>query len=167
MDAVLDRAEAAEANGDPLPLGLADPAEQQQEEEAVNTDTIYGDGVEEGEIDEAQPVPRPPTAEERHAALRRAGLSAAPASAPVQGEDHAASSSEKAEQRGQTAHAAAEGRQSRLGARADRGHADSGAGPQDQTLENLKMAYYWAGYYSGLYDGQRHSGGPVGGRDAV
>lgn len=26
---------------------------------------------------------------------------------------------------------------------------------QDQTLENVKMAYYWAGYYSGLYDGQR------------
>jgi hypothetical protein len=26
---------------------------------------------------------------------------------------------------------------------------------QDQTLENLKMAYYWAGYYSGLYDGQQ------------
>ena len=25
----------------------------------------------------------------------------------------------------------------------------------DQTLENLKMAYYWAGYYSGLYDAQR------------
>ncbi len=25
----------------------------------------------------------------------------------------------------------------------------------DQTLDNLKMAYYWAGYYSGLYDGQR------------
>lgn len=25
----------------------------------------------------------------------------------------------------------------------------------DQTLENLKMAYYWAGYYSGLYDSQR------------
>ncbi|KAK5094701.1 hypothetical protein LTR70_003909 [Exophiala xenobiotica] len=25
----------------------------------------------------------------------------------------------------------------------------------DQTLENIKMAYYWAGYYSGLYDGQR------------
>lgn len=25
----------------------------------------------------------------------------------------------------------------------------------DQTLENIKMAYYWAGYYSGLHDGQR------------
>lgn len=29
----------------------------------------------------------------------------------------------------------------------------------DQTLENIKMAYYWAGYYSGLYDGQRQAGG--------
>ncbi|KAK5054711.1 hypothetical protein LTR84_001603 [Exophiala bonariae] len=29
--------------------------------------------------------------------------------------------------------------------------------PQDQTLENLKMAYYWAGYYSGLYDGQQQT----------
>jgi hypothetical protein len=29
--------------------------------------------------------------------------------------------------------------------------------PQDQTLENLKMAYYWAGYYSGLYDGQQQA----------
>ncbi|EXJ58920.1 hypothetical protein A1O7_06350 [Cladophialophora yegresii CBS 114405] len=28
---------------------------------------------------------------------------------------------------------------------------------QDQTLENMKMAYYWAGYYSGLYDGQRQA----------
>ncbi|RVX73132.1 hypothetical protein B0A52_02259 [Exophiala mesophila] len=28
---------------------------------------------------------------------------------------------------------------------------------QDQTLENIKMAYYWAGYYSGLHDGQRQS----------
>lgn len=28
---------------------------------------------------------------------------------------------------------------------------------QDQTLENLKMAYYWAGYYSGLYDGQQQA----------
>jgi len=26
---------------------------------------------------------------------------------------------------------------------------------QDQVLENIKMAYYWAGYYSGLYEGQR------------
>ena len=25
----------------------------------------------------------------------------------------------------------------------------------DAVLENIKMAYYWAGYYSGLYDGQR------------
>lgn len=25
---------------------------------------------------------------------------------------------------------------------------------QSQTLESLKMAYYWAGYYSALYDGQ-------------
>lgn len=24
-----------------------------------------------------------------------------------------------------------------------------------QTLENIKMAYYWAGYYSGLYDGHQ------------
>ena len=29
----------------------------------------------------------------------------------------------------------------------------------DQTLENIKMAYYWAGYYSGLYDGQRQVAG--------
>ncbi|KIW13067.1 hypothetical protein PV08_08254 [Exophiala spinifera] len=29
----------------------------------------------------------------------------------------------------------------------------------DQTLENIKMAYYWAGYYSGLYDGQRQAQG--------
>ncbi|KAK5074043.1 hypothetical protein LTR64_006815 [Lithohypha guttulata] len=28
----------------------------------------------------------------------------------------------------------------------------------DQTLENIKMAYYWAGYYSGLYDAQRQRG---------
>ncbi|KIW37815.1 uncharacterized protein PV06_09800 [Exophiala oligosperma] len=35
----------------------------------------------------------------------------------------------------------------------------------DQTLENIKMAYYWAGYYSGLHDGQRQSrqGGGGGG----
>lgn len=25
----------------------------------------------------------------------------------------------------------------------------------DQLLENIKMSYYWAGYYSGLYDAQR------------
>ncbi|RMZ92408.1 hypothetical protein DV736_g335, partial [Chaetothyriales sp. CBS 134916] len=25
----------------------------------------------------------------------------------------------------------------------------------EQVLENVKMAYYWAGYYSGLYDAQR------------
>lgn len=29
----------------------------------------------------------------------------------------------------------------------------------DQALENIKMAYYWAGYYSGLYDGQRQVSG--------
>ena len=29
---------------------------------------------------------------------------------------------------------------------------------QDQTLENVKMAYYWAGYYSGIYDAQRQGG---------
>ncbi|KAL2405018.1 hypothetical protein ABEF95_001477 [Exophiala dermatitidis] len=32
----------------------------------------------------------------------------------------------------------------------------SGPSPE-QTLENVKMAYYWAGYYSGLYDGQRQA----------
>jgi hypothetical protein len=26
---------------------------------------------------------------------------------------------------------------------------------QDQILENIKMAYWWAGYYSGLYEGQQ------------
>ena len=31
-------------------------------------------------------------------------------------------------------------------------------GQSDQTLENIKMAYYWAGYYSGLYEGQRQVG---------
>ena len=31
------------------------------------------------------------------------------------------------------------------------------AGGASQTLENIKMAYYWAGYYSGLYDGQRQA----------
>lgn len=30
-----------------------------------------------------------------------------------------------------------------------------------QTLENIKMAYYWAGYYSGLFDGQRQSQTPT------
>lgn len=29
------------------------------------------------------------------------------------------------------------------------------ANAMNQTLENIKMAYYWAGYYSGLYDGQQ------------
>lgn len=33
----------------------------------------------------------------------------------------------------------------------------------NQTLENLKMAYYWAGYYSGLYDSQRGKQGGGGG----
>lgn len=32
----------------------------------------------------------------------------------------------------------------------------------NQTLENLKMAYYWAGYYSGLYDSQRGKQGVEG-----
>lgn len=27
----------------------------------------------------------------------------------------------------------------------------------EQLLENIKMSYYWAGYYSGLYDAQRES----------
>lgn len=35
--------------------------------------------------------------------------------------------------------------------------ATKAAAAADQTLENLKMAYYWAGYYSGLYDGQRQA----------
>lgn len=26
---------------------------------------------------------------------------------------------------------------------------------EDQILENIKMAYWWAGYYSGLYEGQQ------------
>ena len=26
---------------------------------------------------------------------------------------------------------------------------------EDQVLENIKMAYWWAGYYSGLHDGQQ------------
>jgi len=34
----------------------------------------------------------------------------------------------------------------------------SAASSADQTLENIKMAYYWAGYYSGLYDAQRQGG---------
>ena len=25
----------------------------------------------------------------------------------------------------------------------------------NQTLENIKMAYWWAGYYSGLYEAQQ------------
>lgn len=28
---------------------------------------------------------------------------------------------------------------------------------QDQILENIKMAYWWAGYYSGLYEGQQQA----------
>ena len=28
---------------------------------------------------------------------------------------------------------------------------------QDQVLENMKMAYWWAGYYSGLYEGQQQA----------
>lgn len=27
----------------------------------------------------------------------------------------------------------------------------------DQVLENIKMAYWWAGYYSGLYEGQQQA----------
>jgi hypothetical protein len=30
---------------------------------------------------------------------------------------------------------------------------------QDQVLENIKMAYWWAGYYSGLYEGQQRVAG--------
>ena len=41
------------------------------------------------------------------------------------------------------------------------------AGSADQTLENLKMAYYWAGYYSGLYDGQRNAAASVAGHSNV
>jgi len=37
------------------------------------------------------------------------------------------------------------------------GIAPEAAASQGQTLENLKMAYYWAGYYSGLYDGQQQA----------
>ena len=29
--------------------------------------------------------------------------------------------------------------------------------PQDDTIKNLVMAWYWAGYYSGLYEGQKAS----------
>ncbi|KAL6251055.1 hypothetical protein RBB50_001263 [Rhinocladiella similis] len=36
----------------------------------------------------------------------------------------------------------------------------SSSSSADQTLENVKMAYYWAGYYSGLYDGQRQAQAP-------
>ncbi|RMZ80374.1 hypothetical protein DV738_g2834, partial [Chaetothyriales sp. CBS 135597] len=35
------------------------------------------------------------------------------------------------------------------------GNENENANEQDQVLANVKMAYYWAGYYSGLYDAQK------------
>jgi hypothetical protein len=164
-EVVLDAAEAALAKGEELPLYLdgADAVKAVTGESAAGkkgdgdlevpaTTTARTPPSEDGEIDEdaglvsesnARPNAtngnRSPTASERDAALVRAGLLAA--------------------QTGNTLDTASETNQLPDSAALPQpnGPAPSAAavaGPAAQTLENLKMAYYWAGYYSGLYDGQ-------------
>jgi hypothetical protein len=147
IDALLDEAEVAEANGEPLPLGLDDASNAakvtlgtvplQNGKGKVTTAEDDLDVEEDGEIvdDEAPNTneARQPTAEEREAALRRAGLAEDDLEPP--NEDAAGTTSAK--------------QPSQVGA------ASTAPPPPDQILENVKMAYYWAGYYSGLYDGQR------------
>lgn len=114
--------------------------------EAEDGDEDEGEVGEEGEVPDVPDVPqtsdtvqgeREPTAGEREAALRRVGVGASQESgqgAPGGGEPKGIDG----------------GQESKEG--------DSGASGEmgaDQLLENVKMAYYWAGYYSGLYDGQR------------
>jgi hypothetical protein len=142
----LDRAEAAEANGEDLPLGLDEPSGGPE---------VHED-AEEGEIDEDDAAEiiagegRPPTAEEKQAALRRAGLLSG---GQAQSDDVGVA---------KTAAAA-----TTMGPIETTTTSVPPAPQQDQTLENIKMAYYWAGYYSGLYDGQRQSTSTSGQLDGV
>lgn len=117
------------------------------------------DEIEEGEVEDEPD--RPPTAQERDAALRRAGLKPTPSSTETDLINNATQPStergqQETSQPAQPATSAAD--QGKLAPYNAKGaKADYATGTTDQTLENLKMAYYWAGYYSGLYDGQRQS----------
>ena len=42
------------------------------------------------------------------------------------------------------------------------GNSTSGITNPAQILENIKMAYWWAGYYSGLHEGLQQAGRPLG-----
>ncbi|KMU87264.1 hypothetical protein CIHG_04709 [Coccidioides immitis H538.4] len=37
------------------------------------------------------------------------------------------------------------------------GTADASTAQEDESLKNLMMAWYFAGYYTGLYEGQRRA----------
>ena len=76
VDDVLDRAEEAEAAGDPIHLALEPVASATAASTTVGADAVNGalrnDESEEGEVNDD--VERPPTEQERLEALRRAGL---------------------------------------------------------------------------------------------
>lgn len=83
METILEEAEAAEANGRPLPLGLDGVARRTIAETApldgvTQSHESAKSEAEEGEVEDTDV--RPPTAEERDAALRRAGLDVGPSS---------------------------------------------------------------------------------------
>ncbi|ETN36463.1 uncharacterized protein HMPREF1541_08741 [Cyphellophora europaea CBS 101466] len=148
VETILDQAEAAEANGETPALGLEEVVTHTTTGAIVDvlppTTNESDEENEEGEVrDEPE---RQPTAQERQAALKRAGLTL---------DSTTTANSEPA--------TTAQGPMEDSAAPKSALHQPEATaiGP-DQTLENLKMAYYWAGYYSGLHDGQRQASARIG-----
>ena len=158
MDAVLDAAEEAEANGEDVDLALPQEDSHVEVDTSLAQDAVEVEEAEDGEITEddntTQPshlpatqegghapqqhsIEREPTAQERQAALHRLGV--------LNGNSReTAVNGKEAVDVGTTKQAAAAAAVTNPGV--------------NETLENVKMAYYWAGYYSGLYDQQRQQG---------
>ena len=130
-DEVLDAAEDAEDKGEDVDLRLGEAEAGEAEGGTEGPRRVGGageDDVEEGEVEDE-------AAEERLNGVDREGTKEAAQIGP-----QLPTTTEHEQQGGA-------------------GNAKVQDSPDaDLTLENVKMAYYWAGYYSGLYDAQKHSG---------
>jgi hypothetical protein len=155
VDTVLDAAEQAEANGGEVPLALNGGNEVSDGAAAASTSKSareVAEPDEEGEIlDESMAVDEQ-----------------APTDAAVAAAADEVNGDQGTNQQDSTTAAAKKAALRQLGVTGDQDGLDGGTStaPQDDgdtggpatgtkdTLENLKMAYYWAGYYSGLHDAQ-------------
>ncbi|KPI36429.1 uncharacterized protein AB675_2913 [Cyphellophora attinorum] len=164
IETVLDAAEQAEAKGEEAPLALKGgngPGDDATTAATTRTPNRVAESEEEGEIaddfmamDEQAPIDTTPTTanevngeqgtNQQHptAAAKESASRQLDVTEGQDGDDGGTSTAPQ-EVGGDTVPA---------------------TGTTDHTLENLKMAYYWAGYYSGLHDAQRQ---PQHGKDSA